>query len=127
MPKQGSWIKSTVAEVAGTAVLIRAIITTTPTTRKSSNPLPVCLLEEISKTVVNCTGHTASKLSAAVLHAQHTPKNTGALLSILKIESQGTKFTWQIHNNHIGGTLYFSYFMNVSCISVFALITSVVV
>lgn len=39
-------------EVAGTAVLIRAIIITAPTTRKSSNPLPVCLLEEISKIVV---------------------------------------------------------------------------
>lgn len=52
MPKQGSWIKSTVAEVSETAVLIRAMIVTTPTTRKSSNPFPVCLLEEISKIVV---------------------------------------------------------------------------
>lgn len=52
MPIQGYWIKSIVVEVAGTAVLIRTIIITTPTTRKGSNPLPVCLLEKISKTVV---------------------------------------------------------------------------
>lgn len=52
MPILGYWIKSTVVEVAGTAVLIRTIIITTPATRKSSNPLPVCLLEEISQIVV---------------------------------------------------------------------------
>lgn len=60
MPKQGYWIKSIVVVTAVTAVLIRTIIITTPTTRNSSNPLPVCLLEEISKIVVRSLA-TASK------------------------------------------------------------------
>lgn len=64
-----------------TALLVRAIVTTTPTARNSSNPLPVCLLE-IIKIVVTA-------LAMGLLHS--TVPLSGMFTTPLKISVLETR------------------------------------